>query len=182
MGDLTFRSFAYLRLPLVVAGIAFVIGAVGAGFLRAERALIAMALMMVIFFQAARLALVVFDPYLSSRPIAEALQRAPKGNLIVYGEHNEISSLFFYTKDEGLLLNGRNFNLEYGSYAPGAPAVFIDDNDFTRLWQRPERYYLALHDEVLPQVETLVPREQLHLIAAAGGKSLFSNQAVASAK
>ena len=29
MTDLTLQSFAYLRLPLVVAGIAFVIGAVG---------------------------------------------------------------------------------------------------------------------------------------------------------
>ena len=53
MHDLTLKSFAYLRLPLVIAGIAFVIGAVGAWRLRGERALLAMAVMMVIFFQAA---------------------------------------------------------------------------------------------------------------------------------
>ena len=75
MSDLTLESFAYSRLPLVVAGIALAIGAIGAWRLRGERALLAMALMMAIFFQAARLALVVFDPYLSSRPIAEALNR-----------------------------------------------------------------------------------------------------------
>ena len=68
MHDLTLKSFAYLRLPLVIAGIAFVIGAVGAWRLRGEHALLAMAVMMVIFFQAARLALVTFDPYLSSVP------------------------------------------------------------------------------------------------------------------
>ncbi len=68
MHDLTLKSFAYLRVPLVIAGIAFVIGAIGAWRLRGQRAVLAMAVMMVIFFQAARLALVTFDPYLSSRP------------------------------------------------------------------------------------------------------------------
>ena len=83
MRDLTLKSFAYLRLPLVIAGIAFVIGTIGAWRLRGERALLAMAVMMVIFFQAARLALVTFDPYLSSRPIADALNRAPRGQVII---------------------------------------------------------------------------------------------------
>jgi 4-amino-4-deoxy-L-arabinose transferase-like glycosyltransferase len=176
MQDLTIRSFAYLRLPLMVAGIAFVAGAIGAWRLRGERALFALAIMMVIFFQAARLALVVFDPYLSSRHVAEALTLAPKGKLIIYGNHNGLSSLFFYSEDKSLMLNGRYFNLEYGSYAPDAPPVFINDDDFSRLWGQPERYYLALHDDELPRVQRLVSRDQLHLIISAGGKSLFSNQ------
>ncbi len=175
MRDLTLKSFAYLRLPLVVAGIAFVIGSVGAWRLRGERALLAIALMMMIFFQATRLALVTFDPYLSSRPIAEALNRAPRGKLIIYGNHNAISSLLFYTQDDCLMLNGRNFNLEYGSYAPGAPPVFIDDDDFLRLWSTPERWYIALSDDDLPHVQKLVAPAYLHRVAAVGGKSLFSN-------
>jgi 4-amino-4-deoxy-L-arabinose transferase-like glycosyltransferase len=178
MHDLTLKSFAYLRLPLVIAGIAFVIGAVGAWRLRAERALLAMAVMMVIFFQAARLALVTFDPYLSSRPIAEALKRAPQGQLVIYGNHNAISSLMFYTQDKCLMLNGRYFNLEYGSYAPDAPPVFINDDDFSRLWSKPERWYLALTDDDLPHVQKLIAPDHLHLVAAVGGKSLFSNLGV----
>jgi 4-amino-4-deoxy-L-arabinose transferase-like glycosyltransferase len=175
MHDLTLRSFAYLRLPLVVAGVAFVIGCVGAWRLRGERALLAMAIMMLIFFQATRLALVTFDPYLSSRPVAEALNRAPRGKLVIYGNHNAISSLLFYNEDRCLMLNGRYFNLEYGSYAPDAPPVFINDGDFSRLWSQPERWYLALSDDDIPHVEKVVPRERLHLISAVGGKSLFSN-------
>lgn len=181
MNDLTIRSFAYLRLPLVVAGIAFLIGAIGAAGLRGKRSLFAVALMMVMFLQAARLALVVFDPYLSSRPIAEALTKSPKGTLITYGEHNAISSLYFYTEDRGLLLNGRDFNLSYGSYAPDAPQVFIKDDDFSRLWLQPERYYLALFNEIIPRVEKLVPADRLYLIASSGGKTLFCNQPVAAA-
>jgi len=70
MEDLTLESFAYLRLPLALAALAFLIGA--AGSLRAvgQRAYLAAVLMMVLFFHAARLAMVVFDPYLSSRPLA----------------------------------------------------------------------------------------------------------------
>ena len=182
IGDLTIRAFAYLRLPLVLAGIAFVIGALGGWFLRGRRALFAIAAMMMIFFQAARVALIVFDPYLSSRPLAEVLNRAPKGQLIVYGEHNEISSLFFYGRDHELLLDGRDINLSYGSYAPDAPNVFITDADFPRIWGQPRHFYLALHDEAIPKVKKLVPAEQLHLIAAIGGKSLYSNQPGVSAK
>ncbi len=82
MGDLTLASFAYLRLPLVVAGIAFLIGALGCWFLNTHKAVFAIAVMMTLFFHAARLALVVFDPYLSSRPLAQALLDAPPGKLI----------------------------------------------------------------------------------------------------
>src|SRR5947207_7086791 len=55
MTDLTLQAFAYLRLPLVVAGVAFAIGAIG-GWRR--KAAPAFAMMLALFFHAARLALV----------------------------------------------------------------------------------------------------------------------------
>ena len=73
MLDLTFDSFAYLRWPLAVAGIAFLIGALGALRAGRDRVYLTAALMMVLLFHAARLALVTFDPYLSSRQLAETL-------------------------------------------------------------------------------------------------------------
>ena len=125
MGDLTLNSFAYLRLPLVVAGLAFAVGAIGAwrAAFSAPRRLsgesktpvLALTLMMVLFFHAARIALVVFDPYLSSRPLAEALLKSPPGELIVDDQYYTFSSVFFYTDRRALLLNGRINNLEYGS-------------------------------------------------------------------
>ncbi len=60
MGDLTLRAFAYLRLPLAVAAVAFLIGAVSGWRLSGKRAAIGAALMMTLFFHAARLALVTF--------------------------------------------------------------------------------------------------------------------------
>src|SRR5208282_3376538 len=103
-------------------------------FSSGRRAFLSAAVMAVLFFQAARMALVVFDPYMSSRPLAEALNRAPAGQLIVDRHYYDYSSVFFYTNRTALLLNGRFNNLVYGSYAPGAPNVFIDDARWKDLW------------------------------------------------
>ena len=120
MKDLTLRAFAYLRTPLIIAGIAFAIGAAGMLRAKGQRAYLAAALMMVLFFHAARVALVTFDPYLGSRPLADALLRAPEGQLIIDHHYYTFSSVFFYTNRTALLLNGRFNNLVYGSYAPGS--------------------------------------------------------------
>jgi 4-amino-4-deoxy-L-arabinose transferase-like glycosyltransferase len=176
--DLTLSACAYLRFPLVVAGIACLTGAIGAWRLRGERAFLAIAVMMVLFFQAARLALVVFDPYLSSRPLAEALNRLPKGELIEEGDYNSLSSIFFYHEGRALILNGRFFVLEYGSYAPDAPNVFIDDKDFLQVWVRPVRYYLVTSNRRAARIRTLAKNLPLFEIASSGGKVILSNQTV----
>lgn len=80
--------------------------------------------MMALFFHAARLALVVFDPYMTSRPIADKLNEMPPGQLVLDHHYNNFSSVVFYTGQEPLLLNGKFENLEYGANAPGAPNVF----------------------------------------------------------
>jgi 4-amino-4-deoxy-L-arabinose transferase-like glycosyltransferase len=174
MGDLTLESFAYLRAPLVLAGVAFLVGAAG-GWLRGRRAFIALAAMMVLFLHASRMALVVFDPYLSSRPLAETLLLAPEGRLIVDGAYYPFSSVLFYANKNALLLNGRVNNLEYGSYAPDSPAVFIDDAAFIRLWSGTIRYYLVADRSGLARLSALVGPARLHQIAESGGKFLFTN-------
>ena len=171
MMDLTMRAFAYLRLPLAVAGVAFLVGAVGVW-----RSRFALVVMMVIFFHAARLALVVFDPYMSSRQLAEALLKAPPGKLVVDDQYYTFSSVFFYTNRRALLLNGRVNNLVYGSYAPDAPQdVFIDDDDFRKRWLTGERYYVVAEGPQVPRFERLVGKDALHPVAASGGKYLFTN-------
>jgi 4-amino-4-deoxy-L-arabinose transferase-like glycosyltransferase len=171
--DLTLPAFAYLRLPLLVAGVAFLIGAVGTFWPR--RSIAAIALMMVLFFHAARLALVVFDPYLSSRPLAEALLRSPDGKLIVDHHYYTFSSIFFYTDRSALLLNGRINNLIYGSYAPGAPDVFIDDARLRDLWRESGRWYIVASDTARERLEKLVGSGLLWVVSESGGKVLLTN-------
>ena len=178
MADLTLKAFAYLRLPLAVAGVAFAIGAIGAWRSSARHPVpvAALAAMMVLFFHAARLALVVFDPYLSSRPLAQALLESPPGKLIVDDQYYTFSSVFFYTNRRALLLNGRVNNLEYGSYAPDAPQdVFIDDAALQRLWTGPERYYLVAEGPRMPQIARLLDNH-LSYVRQAGGKFLIANR------
>jgi len=160
--------------------LAFCVGAVGTFNAGARRAAISAALMMVLFFHAARVAMVAFDPYLSSRPLAEAIQKAPPGTLIVDHHYYTFSSIFFYTNRSALLLNGRFMNLEYGAYAPDAPDVFIDNAQFTGLWLRPETAYIVAKDSALPRLESLVGHDQLHVLAASGGKLVLTNHSLIS--
>lgn len=175
MEDLTIDSFAYLRRPLLLATAAFFIGAFGAFRSSGTRAFLAAAVMMVAFFHAARLAMVVFDPYLSSRPLAKALLRAPEGKLILAKPYYPFSSVFFYTNRTALILNGRYNNLEYGSYAPGAPDVFIGDAQFQQFWEQPDRYYVLVFDAGVADLEKLVGSERLVEVAESGGKKLLTN-------
>jgi len=178
MQDLTFPSFAYLRAPLFFAGIAFLVGALGTIRAPSRRAFFAAAVMMVLFLHAARLAMVRFDPLLSSRPLAEALLRAPEGQLISQGHYYPFSSVFFYTNRTALLLNGRAQNLEYGAYAPGAPDVFIDEGQFKSLWLAPARCYLLAKGSLMGRLVEWVGAEKLNIVTESGGKLLVVNQPV----
>jgi hypothetical protein len=130
---------------------------------------------MVLFFHAARLALVVFDPYLSSRLLANAFLSAPPGKLIVDHHYYIFSSVIFYTGQDPLLLNGKFNNLEYGAAAPGAPAVFLDDSEFKALWTSGNRYYLVAYPKGADRIESLVGKEYFETVANRGGKFLLTN-------
>ena len=175
MEDLTLASFAYLRVPLLTAAFAFLLGAVGTLRTTGQRAVLAIAVMSVVFFQAARIAMAAFDPFLSSRPLAEALLHAPQGKLIVDHHYYDFSSVFFYTNRTALLRNGRFNNLVYGSYAPGAPDVFIDDARWKTLWLQPDRYYLVIKEENSACLRNLVDPSLLTTVARSGGKLLLTN-------
>src|SRR5262249_46290267 len=74
-----------------------------------------------------------------------------------------------------LLLNGRINNLEYGSYAPGAPSVFIDDAKLAQLWASSRCYYLVADGTRVESLRRLAGPYNLHAVAESGGKFLFMN-------
>jgi 4-amino-4-deoxy-L-arabinose transferase-like glycosyltransferase len=180
MGDLTLNAFAFLKLPLALAVVAFAAIAAGLALWRnnISKSVVAVAVGMVIFFQAARLALVRFDGYLGSYPLAQSLMKSPPGQLVEANAYYAFSSVFFCTGRAALLLNGRTNNLEYGSYAPGAPNVFIDDAKFVALWQGHSRYYLLAYGSEKNYLEQLVGPGNLHVVAENAGNYLFTNLAI----
>jgi len=173
--DLTLDSFAYLRIPLVVAGVAFLIGAVSNLRWSGARTFFLTAVMMVLFFHAARLALVVFDPFLSSRPIADKLRDLPPGRLILDHHYYTYSSVVFYTGQNPLLLNGKFNNLEYGAAAPDAPDVFLTDAQFAQLWTGNVRCYLVGSKKAIQRVRDLIGAERIETVSESGGKLLVTN-------
>jgi hypothetical protein len=177
MADLTLAAFAFLKLPLALAAAAFGFCLIGTWFSRRspEKMTAVLCIGMIVFFQAARVALIRFDPYMGSYPLAQRLLQSPPGDLIEADAYYAFSSVFFYTDRTALLLNGRNNNLEYGSYAPNAPAVFIDDAEFARLWQTPRRYYLLINAPDLAHIDDVVGKASVFVIQESSGKYLLSN-------
>ncbi len=177
MGDLTLASFAYLRSPLTIALIAFVVGCLS--LVRATRyRVLGIAAMMVLFFHAARLAMVTFDPYLSSKPLADALLASPPGELIADDQYYTFSSVFFYADRQAYLLNGRVNNLEYGSNAPDAPRVFISNQDLASKWASDHRFYLLVEQPSLGKIEGIVGPGHYTVVKESGGKLLLTNRAI----
>ena len=86
--------------------------------------------------------------------------------------------MFFYTGRAALLLNGRNNNLEYGSYAPGAPRRFIDDHEFASLWVGPSRCYLLAYGTEMPHLAQLVGESNLRIVTENSGNYLLTNYAL----
>jgi len=181
MEDLTLNSFAYLRLPLAIAAVALLIGTVGTLPRFRKSSYFAIAVMMVVFFHAARSAMVTFDPYLSSRPMVKILDQAPPGDLIIDHHYFWYSSVFFYTNRTALLLNGRFFGLVYGSYAPTSANPFIDNTQLQHLWRTPARYYLFAKATQLDDLASIIGRDQLITVCASGGKVLLTNHPVSNA-
>ncbi len=176
--DLTVGAFAYLKFPLGLAAVAFALASVALMTWRSKvRTLVlALAACMVLFIQAARIALEVFDPYLGSYPLAVALEHSPPGQLIGADAYYAFSSVYFYTNRSALLWNGRRANLEYGSYAPGAPQVFIDDAKFVELWNSPSRWYLLVYGSEMPHVERVVGHSKMYEVSQNGDNYLLTNQ------
>ena len=110
--------------------------------------------------------------------MVETLKQSPPGALIIDHHYYWFSSVFFYTDRTALLLNGKFNNLLYGSNAPGAANVFIDDGQFRTLWQSPERYYIFAKDTAVDHLASLVGKDKLNTVNLSGGKALFTNHPI----
>ena len=180
--DLTPQAFAYLRLPAALAAAAFIVGFGVAWWLRRMKrplaSTISMAVTMAVFFFAANIALGIFGPYLSSKPLVEKVlpQIAPDDAVAIYGEFDASSSVAFYTHRQLLIWNGRYNNLLPGSRYPDAPPIFLTDPEFLSLWQRSQRVFLFVPENKRQAAAQRLPASSTYLIAKSGGKAVYSNR------
>jgi len=176
MADLTLPAFAYLRLPLAVAGVGLLLGGLGVIFVSGERAYLAIAVMLLVFFQAARLALIAFDPYLSSYAVAQKLNQLPKGLVVLCGKYNPLSSVFFYSEDKARQNEPDLDILEYGALAPGAPKLLVEDSELKQLWGSENRVYIISKAPKLDHLYSVLGKQGLSPIFKSGDKYLFANK------
>ncbi len=181
--DLTGPSFAALRLPAGLAAAGLLLGPIIALILRRQRhhleATVSVAFTAAVFLIAAHIALVRFEPMLSSHAMAETINHiAPRGTdatLILYGDVADGSSLLFYTERQALLVNGTVTGMLWGSNYPDAPRVFISDSDLLRLWGTGPRKFLFVPGDKRERVDKLLGTHA-RLLQELSDKALFTDR------
>lgn len=179
--DLTGTAFAALRLPAVLAAAAFLLGPLAAWRLRRRHpfeSTVTVGFTLAVILIAAHIALVRFQPMLSSEAMARTINRltAEPGNadaqLMLYGDQSDGSSIIFYTRRQALLVHGRTWyfapekhedrgglfgsSMIWGSDYPDAPHIFLSDQDLLRLWGTGPRKFLFVPEQFHQHVENLL--------------------------
>jgi 4-amino-4-deoxy-L-arabinose transferase-like glycosyltransferase len=198
--DLTGPSFAALRLPAALAAVAFFLGPLTAWRLRrkghAFEATASVAFTIAVILIAAHIALVRFQPMLSSKAIAHTINRitaAPadaNAQLMLYGDQADGSSILFYTHRPALLVHGAtNYfapdpgthseifgsSLIWGSDYPDAPHIFLSDADLLRMWGTGPRKLLFVPGEFRDHVQKLLG-SRLYQIQEVSDKTLYTDR------
>jgi 4-amino-4-deoxy-L-arabinose transferase-like glycosyltransferase len=175
--DLSTRTMGVFRLPLLLTAIALAFGTLVNLILRSvnlvRMANYALVAMMTVFLIAAHMALVTFSPVLSSKVLANAINRHLRiGDVVeINGEFEAGSSLSFYLQRQVRILNGRSSDLWYGSLFSDAPHIFDDDASFRQLWNGPNRIFLWTPANQRPALPGPV-----YLLARSGGKEILTNR------
>lgn len=180
MLDLSYESFAALRLPAALAALTLLFAPTLSFFLRIRRrhyvATWTLALGMAVFLVAAHIALGRFGPYLSSRDLAKniAAQEHRGDRVMIYGDQAFGSSLLFYLRRPVELVQGRTTSMWFGSTFADAPKIYLSDADLERDWAGNGRIFLFVPSHLKAKVDSLLPDR--FVVAEESGKYVYSNK------
>ncbi len=178
--DLSYASFAALRLPAALAAVVLLAAPLLSFILRLFRrhysATWALAAGMAVFLVAAHIALGRFGPYLSSKQLAQeiAIRAKPENKVMIYGDQAFGSSLLFYLQRPIDLVEGRTTSMWFGSTFADAPKIYLSDADLQRDWSGRERVFLFVPPHQKARVDGILPEK--FVIAELSGKYVYSNQ------
>ncbi len=194
--DLTGPSFAALRLPAGLACAGLLLGSLGALGLRLRRrhfeASVSVGFTGALLLIAAHIALVRFEPALSSRSMADTINRiagppgrnGPSGEnaiLILYGDQADGSSILFYTHRPALLVHGRMNAVLWGSYYSDAPHIFLSPAELLAAWGRGPRKFLFVPQEHRAAAAALL-QGRGYLLQELSGKALYTDRPIDDAR
>jgi len=180
MLDLSYASFAALRLPAALAAVALMVAPLLSFILRIRRrhyaATWALGAGLAVFLVAAHIALGRFGPYLSSKDLAReiAARASPQDRVMIYGDQAFGSSLLFYLQRPIDLVEGRTTSMWFGSTFPDAPKIYLSAADLRRDWAGAERVFLFVPPHLKNKVDELLPNK--FVAAEVSGKYVYSNR------
>ncbi len=180
MLDLSYASFAALRLPATLAAVVLLVAPVLSFVLRMWRrhyaATWALAAGMAVFLIAAHIALGRFGPYLSSKDLAReiAARARTEDRVMIYGDQAFGSSLLFYLQRPVELVEGRTTSMWFGSTFSDAPKIYLSDTDLQRDWTGRERVFLFVPPHLKTKVDQVLPNR--FVTAHVSGKYVYSNR------
>jgi 4-amino-4-deoxy-L-arabinose transferase-like glycosyltransferase len=180
MLDLSYASFAALRLPAALAAVALLAAPLASFILRLRRrhyaATWTLAAGLAVFLVAAHIALGRFGPYLSSKQLAReiAARARPEDTVMIYGDQAFGSSLLFYLRRPIDLVEGRTTSMWFGSTFADAPKIYLGDADLLRDWAGSGRVFLFVPPYEKARVDGLLPEK--FVVAEVSGKYVYSNR------
>ena len=184
MQDLTIQSFGLFRTPLLLVGLGLLLGTLSNWVLRRRSALIganiSLVAMMVVVLYCVHLGFVTFSPELTSKTMALQIRDnlQPDDTIVINGKYERGSTLNYYTGRRVYVLNGRDGNLWFGSFFPGAPGVFLDDASFASRWSGPGRVFFFTEDYMKDAALRGIDPATVHLFAQQGGKFVLTNREI----
>jgi 4-amino-4-deoxy-L-arabinose transferase-like glycosyltransferase len=181
MEDLTIEAFGLFRTPLWLVGFGLLIGT-GLNWIFRRRGaplkgnLVLTGMMIVVLF-CVHQGFVIFSPEVTSKNIALKIQKEykPGDTIVVNGKYEFGSTLNYYTGIEIHVLNGHDGNLWYGSFFPGAPNIFEDNQSFARLWRGDGRAFLFTEDYLKDRALQDIDPKSVFEFARQGGKVVLTN-------
>jgi hypothetical protein len=180
MLDLSYASFAALRLPAVLAAAVLLLAPLVSFILRLYRrhysATWTLGVGLAFFLVAAHIALGRFGPYLSSKQLAQqiAARAQSQDKVMIYGDQAFGSSLLFYLQRPVDLVEGRTTSMWFGSTFPDAPNIYLSDEDLQRDWAGRGRIFLFVPAYEKARVDGLLPSK--FVVAGISGKYIYSNR------
>jgi 4-amino-4-deoxy-L-arabinose transferase-like glycosyltransferase len=180
MLDLSYASFAALRLPAALAAVVLFLAPLLSFVLRLYRrhysATWVLGAGLAVFLVAAHIALGRFGPYLSSKQLAQeiAARARPEDKVMIYGDQAFGSSLLFYLQRPIDLVEGRTTSMWFGSTFADAPKIYLGDADLRQDWAGSARVFLFVPPHQKARVDGLLPDR--YVIAELSGKYVYSNR------
>ena len=185
--DLTTAAFAGLRLPAILAALAFLFGPAAAWALRTQRRHLAatttIAFTAAAFLVAAHIAFARFAPILSSQSFVPVIQQHncdfgcsdSKTPIAIYGDQAFGSSIPFYLGNPVFLVDGRTTSMLFGgSFPDRETGAFLTKNDLLKEWSSSRPILLFVPAERRDEALHLLPPNPI-ILKEESGKLLLTN-------